>query len=108
MRPIKRVMQAQVYDYLELAALAFGGIGMGKYSQGNARAPHCALGYAGEGVPSCVGDDTIYAEFERLGITVCANDIAIEMYRRLASDERVSFETWCKLMRVTRGADVVA
>ena len=114
----KVVLPADVYDALELSALAFGGIGGGKYvdpSFGDGMAPVCAIGHAGFGVfereeggstlrtYSFDGEDVL----RKLGIDEGKNDAAVARINKrkgVANDvAQVTFEEWAGELNVRRG-----
>lgn len=108
-RPAKRVMDPIVFDYLELAAEEFGGIGGGHFNDfdyGEIMVPYCVYGYAGPGYL------LVWEELDRLGITELGNDAAVRAINAGGLRENVSkrynrvpFKKWCKALNIVRGAD---
>lgn len=82
------MLPADVYDTLELSALAYGGIGGGFYfSHG---IPCCPLGHArAAGI--------LWRELFAADINECVNDHALG-----DAGQRVSFEEWCRRLNVVR------
>lgn len=116
----KRVLPADVYDTLELSALAFGGIGAGDFWDGVAiddaknRAPCCVFGHAAfsEDPPTGIyhtyfpPSTEVSIAMDESGLTVDTNDAAVQAIngRKAALwDARVSFDEWCRELGVTRG-----
>lgn len=112
MKGEKRVLPADAYDALELSALAFGGIGAGKFTSdgvgdgdGPTDIPVCAIGHA----QAC---DARPAGPTRIALW-CANVLASDSDRAVRainkrlgkpSEARVAFEEWCRKLNVVRGA----
>src|SRR5437764_523284 len=96
-----RTLPADVYDALELSAYAFGGIGMGRYSEyelGFARAPVCAIGHAAWlDNDSLRGDVAVALQAAHIAETV--NDKAVRRILRGVGG-RVSFADWCAALNV--------
>jgi hypothetical protein len=93
-----RTLPADVYDTLELSALAYGGIGHGQlYTEfGNRESgPCCALGHA---YLADVGRDMENALLAAK-IDGAKNDAAFR-----ADEGRISFAEWCRRLNVVRGA----
>lgn len=103
----QRVLPADVYDALELSALAYGGIGAGSWSQWGgdmAGAPYCAFGHAGH--LDAFGCHTVAEALADARIGVCTNDnavIRINTRAGMPGMNRVSFEDWCAELGVVRG-----
>lgn len=99
----KRVLPAQVFDYLELAALAFGGIGGGYLYDDSDVVPFCVWGYAyGDDGGEPIVVDALNAAQISLGM----NDIAVEAVNaRRGRDRgaRIPFAQWCLELGVVRG-----
>lgn len=111
----KRTLPADVYDALELSALAFGGIGRGAYLDwdfdgDDAKAPRCILGHAAWLVDDLrvMSDGEVCSVlYEQLGNAESVNDTAVRSInwrRGRDGDRRVSFKAWCKELNVERGA----
>lgn len=100
-----RVLPADVFDALELSALAFGGIGRGRYAHGEdtdalrdgSGSPCCVVGHCamltGEGV---FGNEALRA-LSRIGIGEDENDDAVPKGRRL------SWPAYCAKLNIVRG-----
>lgn len=121
-KPNKRVLQRDVYDTLELMALAFKGIGGGVDYRGDC--PLCVHGLAREAKPTVErirGDKWVHVPcpassypennkineaLENAGISRMTNDEAVAaINRRLGrpEDARVTFKRWCRELGVVRG-----
>lgn len=99
---IKRVLPADVYDTLELSALAYDGIGAGRFCRDNT--PCCVFGHAYRAV--AVGLDVITDALRSAGIGINNNDEAVERINKRKNkpfDTRVSFAEWCAELGVVRG-----
>lgn len=119
-----RVLPADVYDTLELTALAFGGIGL--WRDFDYLPDGAVLGYLPDGAvlplgcPVCVHGLAQFAEGSAVtvsaalmdaGIRRSDNDNAVvKIVRRrdvglseLSGDERVTFKQWAKELGVVRG-----
>jgi hypothetical protein len=96
----KRFLPPDVYDALELSALAFGGIGQGEW--GATDAPICIIGHAvTAGIPTVT-----YMSSDAIPIREDENDGAVRSINaRIGKPEhsRVTFKQWCKELRVFRG-----
>lgn len=96
-----RVLPADVYDALELSALAFGGIGAGLWFEGTTsrrgEIPCCVHGHA------IAVDDALFSrvgmELYRVNITMDANDAAV------GRGNKIHFATWCRRLNVVRGTE---
>jgi hypothetical protein len=112
----KRILPADVYDALEFAALAFGGIGATEFAfdahgghvcgdSSMAVAPNCAFGYADWlDCGQCNRDDN--ASLRAAGISAHLNDKVVEYYnakRRRRPESRIPFADWCAELGVERG-----
>lgn len=103
-----RTLPADVYDTLELAAEAFGGVGKGQLYTCNMfmpkeeRQPCCAHGLADFADPHHGPfSGGMRAAIFGAGIDGGVND------RAFAPDEtRIPFATWCARLGVERGSDV--
>lgn len=108
-KSVKRVLPADVYDALELSALAFGGIGGGRYyKQGTPVSPYCAVGHASFLDTDCSRE--AWSAWKTGGITERVNDEAVRAINtRLGkpAHSRVTFKEWCKELNVTRAASEV-
>jgi len=102
------VLDADVYDTLELSALEWGGIGARHYYDYGDNSPWCAIGQAHfAGIPitvpvpgSCV--------FGLIGgvITPAQSDAAVARIKRRCGGrvyDRVPFADWCAELGVVRG-----
>jgi hypothetical protein len=104
----KRILPADVYDTLELMALAYGGIGAGMdFRISNGRLfPLCVFGLARDAAqvdpsfPSSASELTI--ALGNAGITRRTNDFAVYAINDHTSS-RVPFEAWCEKLNVERG-----
>jgi hypothetical protein len=96
----QRVLPADVYDALELSALAFGGIGAGSW--GEEDEPCCIVGHAVTvGIPGVE-----YWTSDALEIGERANDAAVERINSrlgLPSRTRVLWADYCAELNVVRG-----
>lgn len=111
MTKAKRVLPSDVYDTLELSALAFGGIGGGVWYEYEAErdprtglskivAPVCAIGHW----------EFARGKYNRAmalhDITTDESDnavVSINKRRRRDGYQRVTFERWCAELGVERG-----
>lgn len=102
-----RVLPADVYDTLELAAEAFGGVGANfMFHGGDFHRPCCAHGLAAFAQGGIIGPMT-YTLFD-FGISGEANDIAVYAINARKdpggyNDTPVSFAAWCAELGVVRG-----
>lgn len=106
-----RVLPADVYDALDLSALAFGGIGGGRVKD-DCFTPLCAAGHArfldsgkANGRAGVVRD-TLDAVFVGDDFVVGVNDRAVAAINRrkgAPSYARVTFEEWSQELNVVRG-----
>lgn len=106
---------ADIYDTLELSALAFGGIGAGTFTSLDdaGLVPFCALGHLGSGTSIGYEHDyraarvALREAFGEAGYTVTmANDAAvreINLRKGNPTAVRVTFEEWCEELNVVRG-----
>jgi hypothetical protein len=107
-----RVLPADVYDALELSALAYGGIGQPEIHRGEA--PCCLYGHLAE----VSGTDSIWELRPEIDEALTrpelygyvdgdTSDIAVRKINRSLGkpvESRVSFKQWCKELGVVRGA----
>lgn len=116
-----RVLPADVYDFLELSALEFGGIGAGYFGESyhstrtdiayGLAAPYCVLGHAAAAAPAgtpLTGIDQLETTqaLRTAGIKTYINDDAVKAINaRLGRDDeaRVPFEEWARELGVVRG-----
>lgn len=104
-----RTLPADVYDFLELSALVYGGIGAGKFTSDDG-VPHCVFGHLhAEG---CGSDyDELYDGLSQAGIHISENDTAVRRANRrrgIQRDKRVPFSVWATELGVVRGGDAIA
>lgn len=121
----QRVLPADVYDTLEFAALAFGGIGWGPYLQdGDPNCPVCVHGLlvaASESDTEVSRLATFFREdtplsktLQNVGVFGLTSDWAVrDIIRRKHGNEwgkdadglssRVSFSEWCAELNIVRG-----
>lgn len=110
-----RVLDANVYDALELAAEAFGGIGAGRafdYTSGDrdddsSLAPNCMLGLADFATDdSDFLGNAIVRAMRRLGTGAGESDAAVRAInerRGRRRNARVPFELWRQELCIVRG-----
>lgn len=97
----RRVLPAAVYDTLEIGALAFGGIGAGRWYDKRERPfdypPLCGLGYG-----HYLG---IEGEIRKAGLTEELNDLCVVAVssKKRARNGRIAFADWCQWLNVHRG-----
>jgi hypothetical protein len=123
MTKITRVLPADVYDTLELSALAFGGIGAGQFAQklpgeqyqpgrqdvaSGHGAPYCVLGHAAaaESLEFRWDNGPVTRALADADLTFCDNDdavCAINSRRGREQYDRVTFKQWTKELGVVRG-----
>jgi hypothetical protein len=102
----KRVLPADVYDALELAALAFDGIGAGfMYHYNNTDMPCCVHGLAQFACDDMTMNNALFIA----GIEGKDNDAAVAAINERKNpggytDTNVTFEEWCAELGVVRGA----
>jgi hypothetical protein len=110
-----RTLPPDVYDALELSALAFGGIGAGQNAENVSQQgyeptaiPICIIGHAYGllGKPEdCWNAPALHA-LRLAGITISVNDpavvTALQRLNRPVTG-RVTFKQWCKELGVVRG-----
>jgi hypothetical protein len=95
------VLPADVYDTLELSALAFGGIGCGQWFDPaiglKDYTPVCPIGHlvAARAIPREYG----LTPWSAFGLNTLKND-SLE----LPPGERIAFAEWCRRLNVVRGA----
>lgn len=110
---VRRVLPADVFDALEFSALAYGGIGAGRWTQGGA--PLCAVGHAvvasGGHDGAVLMSDTFHAEIVLVApwLAACEDENdravrAINTRRKRERNARVSFADWCAELGVERGS----
>lgn len=105
-----RVLPADIYDTLELSALAYGGIGAERLAVGRANRPFCAMGhlwaastadFSWDGGPLPI---PVLAAWDA-GIGGAVNDNAVRRInerKKRPKCSRVSFAEWCAELRVER------
>lgn len=108
---MKRILPADVYDTLELAALAYGGVGQGSWT---------TVGVDGEVVPVCAhglaefADNTAFLDHSsplrmalRLaGVTIEANDTTVRNWQarhKANSLTRMPWDEYCAALNIVRG-----
>ena len=109
-----RELPADVYDALELSALAFGGIGAGSLTADHAYPygvrgwhavdPLCAMGHAGALDGKYLGG--AWKAVTKTGIDGPVNDFAVRVInrrKRRPRNARVTFREWCRELNVVRG-----
>lgn len=97
-----RVLPADVFDTLELSALAYGGIGAGAFFIYDG--PCCIHGHAYEAEGN--GDVGISLALRFAGIHPAVNDCAVNRInerKHKKCESRVSFAEWCEELGVVRG-----
>lgn len=107
----KRVLPADVFDALELSAMAFGGIGA--YYTNRDAAPHCVFGHAAfaSGVPAMFSQEGAGTEVGHAlcvaGISALNNDDAVAAIlartHRRRDTGKATFAEWCAELGVVRG-----
>jgi hypothetical protein len=101
----ERVLPADVYDALELSALAFGGVGGGDYSEGVDHNPCCIHGHAASACGGMPWQWTFLNDM--IGVSTVTSDRAVaRINARLEAayeDARVPFSDWCAELGVVRG-----
>lgn len=109
----RREMKADVFDYLELAALAYGGIGREAFYaydlvelRDDRNCPVCVhgIGFASDEI-NLVDENEVTRELSRLGITYKTNDGAVyEINQRLGRDPdtRVTWPRYRKHLGIVR------
>lgn len=101
----KREMKADVYDYLELAALAFGGIGRGAfYDDSRGRVDYdCPLCVHGAGFAceplNTISETDVTSELSRLGIKYDTNDRAVEQINARLGRWKNTRVTWTRFRK---------
>ena len=107
----KRVLPADVYDALEMSALAYGGIGARHWTDAGSTGygadpldvPFCISGHA----RACDPSRTVNAELHHADISIVTNDTAVRAInarKRGPLTARVTFAEWCAELGVERGA----
>lgn len=98
-----RTLRARTYDTLELASLAFGGIGAG--IGGKTGIPYCVYGFTGID-PKPTHKNPMYNDVADV-VTVNENDMAVMAVnsRKGKSDKnaRITFAEWCRELGIVRG-----
>lgn len=115
-----RVLDADVYDALELSALVYGGIGAGSVNEYGEK-PFCVLGHIGFAANSDVFVDGAYAAMRAAlgvaftgregGLVADVNNDAVRAINRRhgdPQDSRVPFAAWCAELGIMRGPHPVA
>lgn len=102
-RHAKRVLSADVYDLMELSALAFGGIGAGRMRAADGR-PHCVIGHA-EFQEDFEVEPGWYlrSRLREADIDIDSNDKTLRK-AGVVGDRRVSWPKYCELMNIERAA----
>lgn len=106
--PPTRPLDPDVYDALELSALAFGGIGAGRCYLNNGD-PFCAVGHLDSIADNAADARRGYGAVLRLfgGRSVgLSNDNAVIRYnagKNRPKYARIPFEAWCKELGIVRG-----
>lgn len=97
----QRVLPADAYDAMELSAMAFGGIGLGRVWDSHHR-PVCAYGHAAFACDVDNVSNPIFDALRGAGIDSIESD---KVVRRLAGSPtaRVPFTDWCAELGVVRG-----
>lgn len=101
--PVRYTLPADIYDTLELAAEAFGGIGAYQMYNDVTREdpmdPHGLLEFAR-------GERAWQAqpELQAVGITTRIHDNTFMRMRGQGYGRRIPFATWCRRLGVARGA----
>jgi hypothetical protein len=104
----RRQLPADVYDTLELAALANGGVGAGfAFHRHNPQMPCCIHGlaeFAGD------GNRTLNYALSSVGIDGDTNDAGVEAINARKdpggyTDTAVTFAEWCAELNVVRGTE---
>ena len=101
----QRVIPAVVFDYLAMAAEAYGGIGGGDYYSGG---PKCAIGFgkAAQAEARAGGFGDPVSALRMAGISEGTNDAAVAAVNlrfRLPVTRRIPFEDWARELNVVRG-----
>lgn len=100
------VLPADVYDTLELSALAYGGVGGGWHfdSREQPPTPLCAYGHAA--FADALPRNDVTRALGDAGIGPFGNDDAVARINERRGKfcyARVSFEEWCQALNVVRG-----
>lgn len=101
-----RVLPAKVYDAIQLSALMYGGIGAGRWADGEV--PVCYVGHL-----HATGNIKSLLALDPFGISELHNDeavmgcrltlpVTLDVGKRAG---RISFEEWCKRLDVVRGEE---
>jgi hypothetical protein len=100
----KRILPADVYDTLELMALAYGGIGAGVdfHISNGGLCPVCVYGLARDANEAVSEHSELTIALGNAGITRRTNDFAVYAINDHTSS-RVPFEAWCEKLNVERG-----
>ena len=102
------VLPADVYDFLELSALAFGGIGGGRYRMSSDPvSPYCVLGHAGA---SSYDPDHEVLRAVRVALSRAFGDTAGGTTEVIGANDtvvpegkRLSWSTYCRKLQIVRG-----
>jgi len=102
-----RVLPADVYDTLELSALAFGGIGRGSYfdEDENSEPPVTPCCIHGHGMVAGRLNPPRPWEESQVNDALWTADIGVNTNDSIfqPDETRISFEEWCKRLNVVRG-----
>jgi hypothetical protein len=102
-----RILPADVYDTLELSALAYGGIGAGHYFDygdlTRPKAPRCAFGHAYLATTTS-GRAFDWAENQLTDALTMADISPQDNDAAVGAAERIPFAEWCRRLNVVRGA----
>lgn len=98
----RRVLPADFFDAMELSALAYGGIGAGRwysFKAGKPVAPLCAFGHARD--LHVDGESALRnASLDELTNDMCV--LAVSSHKRTRNG-RIGFPDWCRWLNVHRG-----
>lgn len=110
-----RVISADVYDALELQALALGGIGAGRWFRADSTKPRqldisCPVCINGMGVSFGLSNDVLVSRVREIGVSTAENDTVVSDLRAQGkgiADEfghvRVPFADYAKKLNLVRG-----
>ena len=108
----RKTLPPDLYDFLELSALAFGGIGAGQYLKTDTDTPYCALGHVGKGERGFGRTLLAPLPFElrrtlrQAKVTEAENDAAVRalnLRHGRSPNARVTFKQWAKALNIVRG-----
>lgn len=107
-----RVLPADVYDALELSAIANGGIGRGDWATPqedfSTAAPHCLFGHAeyAAGEPFMSGRGQIVDALKAAGLNIGINDAVLyEHFGKSDRRSKVSWDEYVKIFNIVRGEE---